>query len=83
MIIHKQNVEEFKKRFKEYSEEGEKEYAKNIPLDDYIQYELYNHECFYTGNYSEALNSVQCSYPHCSIEDVKRVFYLELPNTDN
>lgn len=82
MIIPKDNSQKWKERFDEYSKEGEIEYANHIPMEEYILYELNNHECFYTGDYSEALEAVQVYYPSCTIDSVRAVYQEEYKNAD-
>lgn len=82
MIIPKDNAQKWKERFDEYSKEGEIEYSTNVPMNEYIKYELNNHECFYTGDYSEALGAVQAYYPDCTIDDVRAVYQEEYKNAN-
>ncbi|MFV0536825.1 MAG: hypothetical protein ACK5M3_05555 [Dysgonomonas sp.] len=77
MIIPKDNVEEFKKRHIQLFDEMEREYAENVPMDDYILYELNNHEAFYTWSVDEAYEAVKQYYPSCTIDDMNRVFKIE------
>ncbi len=49
-------------------------------MDDLIKYELTNHECYYTGDYSEVVNIVHSYYdmPINEIDNkVKEVYYHE------
>jgi hypothetical protein len=43
--------------------------------EEIILHELYNHECFYTGDYEDAFNSLE-RYGY-SNEDIKAVYYRE------
>ncbi|MFV0331941.1 MAG: hypothetical protein ACK5KL_19290 [Dysgonomonas sp.] len=74
MIIPKDNVQEYLQRVQELAKEVETEYAENIPLDDYIEYELHNHEAFYTWSTDDAFEAVKQYYPNCTSDDMKRVF---------
>lgn len=43
--------------------------------------ELYNYECFYTGDYSEAYENTLKDYGF-TLEEVRKAYYKELPNSD-
>lgn len=75
MIIPKKNVKTFWEKFDKLSNEIISEFNANVPMDDYIRYELANYECFYTGNYGTIIEEVQAYYKQCTIEDIKRVYY--------
>jgi len=74
MFIPKNNVEDVKSAFAQCLKECTKEFQEQIQLDDYITYELANHEAWYTGDIYTALEVVQTLYPECTIEDVRRVY---------
>lgn len=78
MVLPKANVDEWVRMFDEHTKQCEKDYADNVPLEEYIKYELANHECYYTSEYSEALEPVQLFYPDCTIEDVRKVYFKQL-----
>lgn len=75
MIVPKQNVKNFWEKFDKLSEEMIADFKANVPMDDYIHYELVNHECFYTGNYGKIIEQVQTLYSQCTMEDIRRVYY--------
>lgn len=39
-------------------------------MEDLIEYELINHECYYTGDFSEILDIVHSYYKNLSMEEV-------------
>ncbi len=49
----------------------------NVPMDDYIEYELNNHEAYYTGNYLDPLtvSVIQSKFPEATKEEIRRVFF--------
>ncbi|MDH6311055.1 hypothetical protein M2451_003901 [Dysgonomonas sp. PFB1-18] len=74
MLIPIDNVKEYVRRFSELEKDTEAEFAKHIPMDDYILYELNNHEAFYTWCTDDAYEVVKYRYPNCTPDDMKRVF---------
>lgn len=78
MIIPKDNVKLFERKFDEYCEEKDTMFRENIDMKEYILYQLNNHECFYTGDYVEVLELVESIYPACTIEDIRQVFYTHI-----
>ena len=56
-----------------------KEFTDNIKIEDFIEYELINHECYYTGDFS-AVFDIMMQYYEMSIEDayekIKSVYDL-------
>lgn len=75
MILPKENVKAFYDRHGKLIDEEIAQLKANVPLDDFIRHELWNHECFYTGNYGEIFELVKAYYAQCTMEDIKRVFY--------
>lgn len=61
-------------------EAGIKEDIAENGLNAIIRRELFNYECFYQGDYSDALANLQ-SY-NVTEEQVSKVYYTELPNAD-
>ena len=55
--------EAFKARH-DYFESIEKEISKQCNPDEIFEHEYWNHECGYTGDWSEALNITQCYFPN-------------------
>ena len=78
MIIPKNNVKLFERKFDEYCEGKDTMFRENIDIKEYILYQLNNHECFYTGDYVEVLELVESIYPTCTIEDIRQVFYTHI-----
>lgn len=70
----KDRREDVRRSFNEFHAECEKDFQEHIPMDDYIQYELANHECWYTGECQDVLNVVLSYYPQCTLQDVVKVF---------
>ena len=54
-----------------------KEDIKENGLDKIIIRELYNHECFYTGCYTEVVEKLT-DYPGITKEMIKALFYTEI-----
>lgn len=75
MVLPAENVKAYYDRHKKLIDEETEELKANVPMDDYIRYQLANHECFFTGDYEEILEFVQAFYTHCTMEDIRRVYY--------
>lgn len=60
--IHKSNKEKLDYFFKVTEPNLRKDFISKINIEDFIKYELVNHECFYTGDYSEVINIMQSYY---------------------
>lgn len=76
--IPKDNVPEYLKRLKALGEETKKAFADNVDMDEYIAYELSNHEAFYTGEIKDAMSAVIWYFPDVTREDMWRVYRAEL-----
>jgi len=74
MVIPVQNKDAFKIAYDQHCQETEALYREHIPMDDYILYELYNHEAYYTWDVTSAMDAVQVIYSECTREDMWRVF---------
>lgn len=74
MMIPKNNVEIFRKKYKELRDNTTLELRYNVSMENYIRDELMNHECFYSGDYTEIFELVKSAYPECAMEDIKRVY---------
>ena len=75
MIIPVANVEEFSKQFDKLNEDTREQYDMNITMDEYILFELYNHEAMDTGDLEYSFEAITQEYPECTMEDVERVYY--------
>lgn len=79
MILPKDKVDAFMDAHQKLIEENQARHKAEVDMDEYILYELYNHESFYTGRTSDALRAVWANFPDCTQEDVSRVYrsYVE------
>lgn len=75
--IPKENVQEYIERMKELVVETKKSFTENIELDQYITYQLANHEAFYTGEINDAMYAVLGYFPDVTEEDMWRVYRTE------
>ena len=82
MLIPSNREASFYKEFDKISVEQNAEFVANIPMDDYIKYELYNYECIFTGDYMVAFEHISPVYPDATIEDVKRVYLAEVESQE-
>lgn len=57
--IHISNLEKLKEFNTTISKQLKKEFVNKINIDDLIEYELINHECYYTGEWSEILPIIE------------------------
>lgn len=60
--IHKSNVEKLNVFFNTVVPKLKKEFTDNIKMEDLIEYELINHECYYTGDYTKVVNIIKDYY---------------------
>lgn len=74
MIIPKENVKLLNGRINRIHEETAARMRKHVPMEEYILYELYNHEAFYTGEVNEVLKLARSYYPDCTLENVYKVY---------
>jgi len=49
-------------------------------IDKIIVRELYNYECFYTGEIEDAVDALEAY--KIDIEIIRKAYYTELPNSD-
>lgn len=76
--IHKSNKEKLDNFYKVIAPKLKKEFTNNININDLIDYELANHECYYTYDYSNVIGLVQYYFDMDSnevFEIVKKRFY--------
>lgn len=79
MIIPKANVKLMYERLDRIHEEVTALMREHIPIEEYILYELYNHEAFYTGEVDEVLKLAKSYYPDCTLEDIYKVYQANNP----
>lgn len=77
MIVPKENVKPYMEQFQQLCKELENKYQEQVPLEDYISYQLSNHEAFYTYDIEPTLEAVRQMYPNCTEEEVQNVFSKE------
>ena len=68
--FHKSNLNKVDKFFKVIAPELKKEFTSKIKIEDLIEYELINHECYYTGDYHEIVPIIQDYYSELSLEEI-------------
>lgn len=68
--IPKGNYDTFKEGMKTISKIGKKKVKENNLAETEILYELNNHECFYTGDYSDVVDMFKGTYTEEEIRDV-------------
>lgn len=57
--IHKDNKEKLNIFFQETAKQLKKDFLSKININDLIEYELINHECYYTGNFWEIIPIIE------------------------
>lgn len=57
--IHKKDKKNLDKYFNTILPKIKKRFINNIDLDDLIEYELINHECYYTGDFYEIVPVIE------------------------
>jgi len=67
--IHQSNKKKLDNFFNVIAPKLKADFISKINIDDLIRYELENHECYYTGDYSEVVNIVH-SYYDLSINEI-------------
>lgn len=75
MFVPRENAKLVLQRFDNIHNETVQKFKEQVSSDDYILYELHNHECFYTGDYPEILEVVQSYYSDCTLEDIRKVYH--------
>lgn len=71
--------------FNEIVPKLKKEFISKIDINDLIKYELINHECYYTGDYTEVeeiINSY-CNLSKDEIHEKVKDIYLNNKNIDD
>lgn len=85
--IHKSNIEKYKHLQNVLYKEFEEEYKNNTNIDDVIEYELANHECYWTYDTESAIDVVSSLYSEISKEDivnkVEEVFKATVKNYES
>ena len=66
----KSNVDDFREGMKAIKQIGKKKVKENNLAETEILYELNNHECFYTGDYSDVVDMFEGTYTEKQIRDV-------------
>lgn len=74
MLIPKENTEQYTSKMKEHFSNVKKDFQNTIDVNDYIKYELANHEAYYTGDWIDVLPMVQDYYPTVTEEDIYSVY---------
>lgn len=70
--IHQSDKEKLDNFFKVIAKELKKDFTSKIDINDLIRYELTNHECYYTGDPSEAIEVVKTYYEDISEEEITK-----------
>ena len=76
--IHKSNKEKLDNFYKVIAPKLKKEFTNSININDLIDYELANHECYYTYDYSEVIYLINYYFDMTineAFEIVKKRFY--------
>ena len=68
--IHKSNKIKFDNFFKITAPQLKKEFTDKIKIEDLIQYELINHECYYIGDFTLAFFAIKDYYNNMSNEEI-------------
>jgi len=80
--IHKSNKSKLDNFFNKILPKLKKEFIKKINLDDLIEYELINHECYYTSDWYEIVPIIEnyldadMSQRDKIIENIKKVYKM-------
>lgn len=82
--IHKKDKDKLDKYFNEILPQLKKDLISKIKIQDLIEYELSNYECYYTGDYTDIFDVVKSYYQDKSdaelLELIKQVFYKNKAN---
>lgn len=77
--IHKKDKSKLDKYFNEIAPRLRQELVSKVSIEDFIYYELINHECYYTGDYTEILEVLKPFYKDISdadmLDKIKDVYY--------
>lgn len=60
--IHESNLEKYRNFHNKIVPKLKKEFTDKINIDDLIEYELENHECYYTGDWQEIIDIIENYY---------------------
>lgn len=72
--IHKSNKEKLDNFFKVILPKLKKEFINKIDIDNLIEYELINHECYYTGEWHEIIDIIKSYVPNIKKDRIKKVY---------
>lgn len=76
--IHESNLPKYRNFYNDFLPKLKREFSKKINIDDLIDEELINHECWYTGDYMEIVPIIQDFFTKLStteiIEKIKNVY---------
>ena len=73
--IHKSNKEKLNYFYKEIAPKLKNEFLNSVNMDDLIEYELTNYECYYTGDWYCIIELIKDYYPNIDAEkEIKRVY---------
>lgn len=72
--IHKSNKEKLDNFFKVILPKLKKEFVNKINIDNLIEYELINHECYYTGEWHEIIDIIKSYVPDIKEDRIKKVY---------
>ncbi len=80
MICPKENAKEFIDTLHSIHKGAIKKDIKENGKDAIIKRELYNHECFYTGDISDVVDKLK---PYgFTIEEIREIYNIEYPKAD-
>lgn len=68
--IHKSNKEKYTNFFNKILPQLKKEFTSKININDLINYELINHECWYTGDWFEIVPLIASYYPELAENEI-------------
>jgi hypothetical protein len=77
LICPKENAAELMKELADIHKAAIKQDLEENGKEAIILRELYNHECFYTGDYSDCVEKLKL-YPGITPEDIKKAYIKEL-----
>lgn len=72
MYIHKKNKSKLDDFFNITEKKLQKDFLSKTTIEEMIQYELINHECFLTGEPFEILELIRSYYQDTSEDEIKR-----------
>lgn len=77
--IYKKDKNKLDKYFNEIAPRLKQELVSKVDIEDFIYYELINHECYYTGDYTDILEVLKPFYKDISdadmLDKIKDVYY--------